>query len=164
MENRKDLIRQVIGFQEEINRLIMEYRVEKWLSLDLTAVQLKGLMYIYSKGKANFKELAKVLNIAPSVVTGIVDRLVRHGVVRRARISNSTDRRVQWLEVTNKGKSILDNLKQQMTRDGFRILETMSDEDLSALAQSFSALIMATEQYLGKRHPAVDTATVSESE
>ena len=145
--NRNDLIQQAIGFQEEINRLIMEYRAKEWMSLDLTIAQLKSIVYIYSKGKTNFKELAGALNVTPSVVTGIVDRLVLQGMVKRKRIGSSVNRRVQWLIITDKAKALLDNMRQQTTDNMSQILETLSDEDLSALVQGFSALIKAAEPY-----------------
>ena len=156
--NKKDLIQQAIGFQEELNRLITEYRTENWLSVDLTIAQLKSLVYIYSKGRANLRGLAKALDVTPSVVTGIVDRLIMHGVVKRKREGDSTDRRIQWLRITKKGQALLDNLRQQTTRNMSEVLETMSDKDLSALVRGFSALIGATEQYLREQHKAIDTA------
>ena len=147
MMNRNDLIQQAIGLQGELNRLIMAYRAKEWMSLDLTIAQLKSIVYIYSKGKANFKELARALNVTPSVVTGIVDRLVLQGMVKRKRIGSSVDRRVQWLIITDKAEALLDNIRQQTIDNISQILETMNDEDLSALVQGFSALIKAAEPY-----------------
>jgi len=157
MTNKKDLIHQVIGFQEEINRLIMECRVEAWLSLDLTIAQLKSVVYIYSKGRANFRELARALNVTPSVVTGIVDRLVLQGMAKRKRVSSSVDRRMQWLVVTDKGRAILDNIRQQTNDNISQVLETLNEEDLSALVQGFSALIKATESYLANQDKTKET-------
>ena len=156
--NKSDLIQQAIGFQEEINRLIMEHRTEEWLSLDLTIAQLKSTIYIYSKGKVKFKELAGALGVTPSVVTGIVDRLVLQGMVKRKLEGSSTDRRVQWLIVTDKGKAVLDNIRQESIKEISQILEVLSYEDLSALVRGFSALVKAAEPYLENRNKARGTA------
>ncbi len=146
--NKKELIRQAIGFQKEIDRLIMYFKIEEWLSLDLTIAQLKSVIYIYQKRKASYKELAEALNVTPSVVTGIVDRLVIQGMVKRKVGDKSADRRVQWLVVTDKGKALLDNIRQQMHVNMEQILETMSIEDLSAMIKGFSSLIKAAGTFL----------------
>jgi len=144
--NKKDLIREVVALQEEIDRLIMEYRPEHWLSLNLTIGQLKSLVFISVNNQANFRELANALEVTPSVVTGIVDRLVAQEMVLR--IDNPVDRRMQWLRVTEKGKKILDDIRQKATNELARILQYLSDEDLAAMSQGFSAFIRAAESHI----------------
>ena len=148
---KTDLIQQAIGLQEQINQLILKHRTRNWLSLNLTINQLKSVIYIYSKGKVNATELAGALNVTPSVVTGIVDRLIRHGVVNRKRLDmsadGSTDRRMQWLMITDKGRALIDSTRQQMSEKMSQILEMMSTEDLSALIQGFSGFMKAAESY-----------------
>jgi len=152
MANRNDLIQQAIGLQKELNRLTLEYSTKEWMSLDLTIAQLKSIIYIYGKEKASFKELAGALDVTPSVVTGVVDRLIQQGMVKHKRISISVDRRVQWLIITNKAKALLDNIKQQTIDNISQILETLSDEELSALVQGFSALTRAAKPYFENRN------------
>jgi DNA-binding MarR family transcriptional regulator len=96
-DSKEKLIRQAVGFQEEVNRIILGYRPEKWMALDLTIAQLKSIVYISSKGRVNFKELARALNVSPPVVTGIVDRLTSQRLINR--IADTGDRRIQWLTV-----------------------------------------------------------------
>ena len=162
--NKAELIKINLGFQEEINRLILEYKVDKWLSLDLTMMQLKSVVFIYSRGKVNYKELARALNVTPSVVTGIVDRLLLHGLVRRRRMGSPPDRRIHWLMVTNEGKALLDNIRQQTSENISQILETMRAEDLIALVQGFSALFKAAEVFLRKKRREMEiTSNIDET-
>jgi DNA-binding MarR family transcriptional regulator len=144
--NKTDLIQQVVIFYDLINRLIMGYKLEKWMSLDITIAQLKSILYINSKGKVNFKELAGALNVSPSVVTGIVDRLTSQEII--SRIANTGDRRVQWLVITEKGKNLINDIKQDTTNEMSKILGKMSDEDISALFQGFTALFKTAGTYL----------------
>ena len=150
--NRNDLIQQAIGLQKELNRLTLEYSTKEWMSLDLTIAQLKSIIYIYGKEKASFKELAGALNVTPSVVTGVVDRLIQQGMVKRKRIGTSVDRRVQWLIITDKAKTLLDNIRRQTIDNSSQILEALSDEELSDLVQGFSALIRAVEPNFENRN------------
>lgn len=157
MKSKQDLVQKVIGFQDRISQLIMEYPTEKWLSLDLTVNQLKSIMYIYSKGKVNFKELAAALRVTPPVVTGVVDRLVLHGLVKRKLAGSSADRRLQWLIVTDKGKALLDSIREKSIDNTRQILMEMKAEDLSVLVQGFSALITAAETYSEGLRGAMET-------
>ena len=152
--DRDDLIPQIIGLQKEISQLIMEYRIENWLSLDLSIAQLKSLIYIHSKGRSNFRELAEALDVTPPVVTGIVDRLVLHGLIQRVR--GQQDRRVQWLVLSDKGRALQNDITQKVTKEFHDVLKILSDEDLSALVQSFAALIKAAKTYLQSQQKGVD--------
>ncbi|MDD4923638.1 MAG: MarR family transcriptional regulator [Dehalococcoidales bacterium] len=144
--NKAELIQKAVNFQKEINRLIMAYKTEKWMSLDITITQLKSLIYIYSKEKASFKELAGALNVSPPVVTGIVDRLTSQEIIRR--IAGTSDRRIQWLTITEKGKQLLNDIRQDTTSEMIKMLEVLSEEDIAALVQGFSALMKTAENNL----------------
>jgi DNA-binding MarR family transcriptional regulator len=147
--NKTELIQKAVSFQKEINRHIMGYRTEKWLSLNITITQLKSLIYINDRGRASFKELAGALNVSPPVVTGIVDRLTSQNIINR--IKGIRDRRIQWLTITEKGKQLLNDIRQDNTSEMIKILEVLSEEDIAALVQGFSALIKTSEnKLLGK--------------
>lgn len=149
MTGKKDLIKQAMEMQEKVNQLILEYSAENWLSLDLTIAQLKSIVYIYSKGKTNLRELAQALDVTPSVVTGIVDRLILHGMINRT--ANPNDRRSQWLTVTDKGEALLDNIRQKSSQEISHILGTLSPKDLSTLVRGFSAFIKSAELHLNNK-------------
>jgi DNA-binding MarR family transcriptional regulator len=144
--NKTELIQKAVGFQKEFNRLIMAYKAEKWMSLDITITQLKSLIFIYSKGKASFKELAGALHVSPPVVTGIVDRLTSQEIIKR--IAGTGDRRIQWLTITEKGKQLLNDIRQDNTGDMVKMLEVLNEEDIAALVQGFSALVKTAENNL----------------
>ncbi len=146
MTSKDELIEQALGFQEKINELITEYSSENWLSLDLSIGQLKSLVYINNKGKTNHRELARVLKVTPSVVTGIIDRLEAHMLV--AREPDINDRRVQWLTISDKGRQIIDRIDRKNKKEVKNVLATMNDADLSALVSGFSSFLKAAEAYL----------------
>ena len=156
--NKTELIQKAVSFQKEINRLIMGYRTEKWLSLNITITQLKSLIYINNKGRATFKELARALNVSPPIVTGIVDRLASQDII--SRIKGIKDRRIQWLTITEKGKQLLNDIRQDNTAEMIKMLEVLSEEDIAALVKGFSALMKTAENNLigkGKIHVATNS-------
>lgn len=152
--DKSEMISKILEILQESNKLMMEHKAEKWLSLNLTISQLKSILFIYDKGKATYGEIAKALDVTPSVVTGIVDRLVTHGMLTR--LTNPSDRRTQWLQVTEDGKKILNSIRQENIKDLSNVLESMRSEDLSALVQGLSALVNAALFYLeAKENPVI---------
>ena len=152
VNTREELIQQAITLQDKFAEVAMDYKIENWLSIDLTIPQLKSLVYIRQKKSVSFKELAGALDVTPSVVTGIIDRLIGQGMVKRN--INAVDRRIQWLQVTDKGKTLLDNIKQTGIKEIYGILNTLSDEDLTMLIRGLTTLIESTESYMELHHKA----------
>jgi DNA-binding MarR family transcriptional regulator len=148
MNNKAALIQQAVRLQDDINQYELTYKLEKWLSVDITISQLKSIIFIDSRKKASFKELAEALGVTPSVVTGIVDRLVKQGMVKRRHPVNSNDRRIQWLVLSEKGQAFLDGIRQQTRDDITQVLDTLSSEDLSALVRGSTAFLEAVKTHI----------------
>jgi DNA-binding MarR family transcriptional regulator len=153
MVDREELIKKAIGLHRKADDLIMEDRIEDWLSLTLTIGQLKSLVYIQNKGKVSIKELARALAVAPSVATGIINRLVSHGMVNRT--GSIEDRRIQLLAITDKGKALLDHIRRKHYKNISKILNSLSDEDLLTLVRGFSVLLNAIESHIESRKGAL---------
>lgn len=71
----------------------------------------------------------------PPTMTGIVDRLVRMGLVKRAR--SETDRRVVLVRTTQKGLDLFSRVDKAITQDELNGYERLSDDELGALEQLF---------------------------
>src|SRR3990170_3738348 len=67
-------------------------RLEAWVELGLTMTQLRALFVLRAEHGASAGTLAERLNVTPSTLTRIVDRLVRHGLVCRE--GDEDDRRL----------------------------------------------------------------------
>jgi len=111
------------------------------LELDLTISQLKCLFFIDAQGSTNFRNLAKALGVTPPDITRLVDRLVEQGLVSRR--EHPDDRRMQLLQVTDKGHSLLSKLREYRTTVLQRILTNLSDGDLLTVARGLRALLKA---------------------
>src|SRR4051812_31139537 len=75
------LVRQVLDLRADLLRSLRPARA--WLHVDLTMSQVKVLFVLFSDGGASMGQLAASLGVTLSTVTGIVDRLVEHGLVQR---------------------------------------------------------------------------------
>jgi len=119
------------------------------LDLNLTIGQLKSLFFIESEGSTNVKKLANALGVTPPDVTRIVDRLVKQGLVNRR--ENPEDRRMLLLQATEKGGALLARLRENKITHLSHILEHLSTEELTRLAQGLTALVRATEVQRGEK-------------
>lgn len=64
----------------------------------LTIPQLSTVTVLFDRGPLSLKELSRDLGLSHSTVSGIVDRLELHGLVRRA--IDPSDRRITRISVT----------------------------------------------------------------
>ncbi len=140
---REELIAQIIELQRQMNQVIRERTLDSWVKLTLTIPQLKSLFYITRHGRVNLSGLASGIRVTPANVTGIVDRLVEQELLTRTPDPN--DRRILWLKVTDKGETLLTNLREGRSSEMRRILNGLTSEELSVLARGFDLLVRAAK-------------------
>ena len=142
---KAQLIQQVVELQRKVNRMLRRQAPDAWMELSLTLAQLKGLFFISNEGNTNVRKLAAALSVTSANVTGIVDRLVKQGLATRR--ENPEDRRMLLLQVTDKGRALITDLRERQISRLSEILDYMSPDELSTLAQGFSSLLKACELY-----------------
>jgi DNA-binding MarR family transcriptional regulator len=151
MKHKTRLVGEIIELQRQVRRALREYVPDAWMNLNLTIPQLKSLFLIAREGSMNTKSLAKELGVTPSNVTGIIDRLVRQGLVSRQ--ENPEDRRMLELRVTDKGETILTSLREETISSMSEVLSRMNTEELSWLSRGLASLAKAAEGHKGEfRH------------
>jgi DNA-binding MarR family transcriptional regulator len=155
--DKKQYIENIVQLHRQINTICMFYKPEPWMKVNLTIDQLKSLIIIEHRQKTSFKELAEALNITQSNVTGIADRLIKNGLVKR--IPNPVDRRMQFLVLTKRAAELLGNLKQTILSEETEILERMKEEHLAALLEGLSALAEAADTYAAEHNNRVEMRT-----
>jgi len=145
---KEELIAQTIEAQRRMTRVIREATLDSWVKLNLTIPQLKSLFYISRHGKMNPSALASGIRVTPANVTGIVDRLVEQGLLIRT--ADADDRRISWLTVTNKGKTLINDLREGRAQEMRRILDRLTEEELAIVAHGFELVARAAEINEGK--------------
>lgn len=140
MEERAALMARIEALEAETERMRMDASLEALMSLPLTVQQLKALVVIITgSGDTTAQRIAEVLQVSLATVSGIVDRLVGHGVVDR--VPDDRDRRARLLVATDRGREIFHSLMKEA--DGFRrsAIARLEIEDLRALVQGMEALM-----------------------
>jgi DNA-binding MarR family transcriptional regulator len=146
--DKSQLIQKVVKLEQQAGRIIGQHAPSVWIDSGLTLTQLKSLFLIANRGSTNFRKLAQALGVTPSDVTGIVDRLVEQELVSRTQ--NPEDRREMTLQATDKGKTLVSNIKEAGIKHMTHILSVLSLGELSALVQGLSAFIKAADSYKGR--------------
>lgn len=106
MSKEIEKVYQVIRSFRQVNRTLYGLLRETADDLDSTAVQLLVLKALETNPDIGLNELADNLQLGNSTMSGIVERLVSAGLVKRDR--SSKDRRLLTMRLTQQGKDIKD--------------------------------------------------------
>lgn len=140
---KEELIGEIIALQRKVDRVRRQYQLDIWMSLPLTIAQLKCLFFISNHGSTNSSKLAEALRVTPTNITGIVDRLVKQGLVSRS--VDAQDRRMLVLKATIKGGGLVANLREMKRSRFSKVLACMSADELAILRQGLASLARAVE-------------------
>ncbi|MET9344182.1 MULTISPECIES: MarR family winged helix-turn-helix transcriptional regulator [unclassified Nonomuraea] len=131
-DERDKLIRQISDTQRELGRVFAQDRSSPLFSSNLTMSQLKVIILLAYTGSASGQELATNLGVGLATVTGIVDRLIGHGLVTRH--EDPHDRRVRRVELTDAGRTLIEQLNDAGLRHYRRIMQRLDLDTLRTLA------------------------------
>ncbi len=146
-----EAIKKITVLQRELAKNMRAHAFKHWMTLSLSTTQVKSLFCIVENERISSRKLADMLDVTPANVTGIVDKLIEQGFVRR--VENSEDRRVVFLETTDEGKKLLANLEQMATEHSARMLSRLSGEELNHLYLGMAAFLKANQdQALKEKH------------
>jgi DNA-binding MarR family transcriptional regulator len=132
--DRRRLIAEILDLNREITREIHRGIPHEWLETEVTMPQFKTLMVLYGMDQATMGDLAESLGTGVSTVTGIIDRLVEHGLVQR--VEDPRDRRVVVGRPTEAGVALVDRLLGAAREQMSRILERLGTEEILRLAET----------------------------
>ena len=93
----------------------------------VTTSQIVTLMRVYDKVTTRVGILSKEMQVSAPTITGVIDRLMRDGYLRRTH--DKKDRRAVNVELTNKGKELVEHLRSEINKRWYRILIHLSEEE-----------------------------------
>ena len=137
-DERARLVETILSHNHKMRRFLHCGPHQDWLQVDVTMPQLKVLLILYGTDHASMGELADALGVGVSTLTGIVDRLVDHGLVVRE--EDPHDRRVVVGRLTLRGADLVDRLIVA-TRDRIStVLAELSVDELRLVASAFDVI------------------------
>lgn len=127
----------MIDLENIIDLLIENIRkifsFEEWIELDMKFSKSEIFtMFILDKEKElTMTELVEYINSPMSTATGIADRLVKSGCIRRER--SETDRRVVVLTLAEKGTELVRKMKEMLQGYISAAIDGLSEEEKQLL-------------------------------
>ena len=129
-------------FVEGIFRLMLEHHQRQVVVMDLTLNQAQALRLLRSSGLPTSR-LATALGISAPAVTQLTDRLVRKDLIERR--STEGDRRWVNIELTEKGRLVMDGFRQRRNEVFGEALARLNENDRSLAIEVLSKLTAVIE-------------------
>jgi DNA-binding MarR family transcriptional regulator len=130
------------NFGESLN-MFDPLRFRAWAEMGLTTAQLRVLFLVRESPGVTAGELATRLSVTPPTISGIVDRLVKLGLIRRE--DDESDRRLVRNSLTDQGETSCKRMEQGSEIFTRRILVEMNHQDLEAFIVGLKAFIKASK-------------------
>lgn len=89
-------------------------------------------------------QLAEVTQITPGAITSATDKLVAEEYAERK--GDKEDRRVVYLEITDKGKELVESLTQAQNNVTKKFFQGLPDEDIQHLIRIYNKISENLEQ------------------
>lgn len=122
-----DKINEIVPmFMKEFARL----NISEFYKEEITLSQFSILLFLYKEVESKMSNLAHFMNVSTAAMTGIVDRLVKHGYV--ARQLDPRDRRIIKIKLTNKGALIVKKISQQRRQLMIKVFSKISEAEREA--------------------------------
>ncbi len=133
-----DRIKEIIY---QIRRLIQAndlYTKELNREYQVSAPQLNCLVALYENGSLSPSQIAKLIVVKSSTVTGVIDRLEQKGLVTRVR--KSSDRRVITIELTEAGGKLVEKAPPPLHHKIVAGLKKLSRDEITNVVESLNVL------------------------
>jgi len=116
---------------EEISRLVPKLikGMRRGVASDfqLTPSQMTVLLEVFDRKASRVGELSNSMRVSAPTVSGLIDRLVRSGHLRRSH--DKKDRRAVNVELTGKGRKTVENLIFEIKAKWHMILTHLTEEE-----------------------------------
>ena len=119
----------------------LEQRAEEHAGISV--VQAGALFALQRQDGAISSELAGQLDIAPSAMTGLADRMLRAGLLERR--VDEQDKRINRLWLTEHGRAVADIAKTELAPLNQTLAEGFSDEDMQVVSRWLTAVAQRFE-------------------
>jgi DNA-binding MarR family transcriptional regulator len=118
-------------------------RLDELASLGLTITQLRVLFLLRSEPGLSAGSLAERLDVTPSTLTRIMDRLVRNDLIERAPAKE--DRRLVLHSLSTAGRDLVEDTERRYREKMDRVLARLDEEQIARIVDALRDLADATD-------------------
>jgi len=124
------------AYKQALNRRLRDLGVGQsgWLTIALIARSNNSLSQV---------ELSKLAGVEPPSMVPMLDRLAKHGYVKR--VASKSDKRIKLIALTANGKSLYKKIKSQADLLRSELLSTLSKKELHTIVPLLEHIYQAAE-------------------
>ncbi|MGP0583591.1 MarR family winged helix-turn-helix transcriptional regulator [Paenibacillus timonensis] len=141
--DQKQRMHEIVESFREVKRAFYQLLSKQAEPFGITGIQFMALKRIQNNPQIGVTELADQMRMGNSTVSGVIDRLVKAGLVVRARLDS--DRRSVALQITDKGMEVYQLTDLEYTKAITTVLET-SGRDIDHMLQTHHKIIESLEK------------------
>jgi len=117
----------------------IRYSRESGLSMS----QMGALFYLHRVGSSGVSDIGEHLDVTSAAVSQMVDRLVQQKLIHRS--EDPTDRRVKIIELTEKGRQLINNGIHAKTTWVSELYKKLTPDECSDIHSAMSLMIEKTK-------------------
>jgi DNA-binding MarR family transcriptional regulator len=138
LNHRADVVDQVIAGYEALMQRLADSHAPEFLEIDITMPQAKLLYLLGASGDLHMSDIVARLGVSLSTVSGLVDRVVDHGLATRR--EDRIDRRQVVVGLTDAGREFIDRFRELNARQMRELLAVMDDAELALSREALVVL------------------------
>ena len=155
-QTRQEQVKQIHDAFMLLMRVSKRWFVQRLQTYNLTVPQFITLAALAAHNNVcTMSDLTNVTFQDPPTMTGVIDRLVKTGLVERTR--SQTDRRVVLVQPTQTGIDLVNRIEEEMMQESTTGYEMMADDELDTLEHLLKRLVrIHLGQYMSLNGSALD--------
>ena len=126
--SESELIEDILMISENIYNAVPLDIPPEWLNSDLSVPQIRVLLVLQSQGPSRMSDIANTTSVTLPTTTGVVDNLVKKGLVSRE--DDPQDRRLVICKLSIKGQELINRLWMSGRFQMKNLLNGLSPEEL----------------------------------
>jgi DNA-binding MarR family transcriptional regulator len=151
-DDRRPLVAEVVDELTSWNPREFIAAFQRWHHGSISLIHLNVLAMLEAHGPLSMSKIAELLDISVASVTGVIDRMEKRGLVERRH--DLDDRRVVLVHPAAGGRALFVDIDQRRRQGLAKLLDRLSDDELSGLLQGHRALRAAKVAHAQAREEA----------
>lgn len=104
----------------------------------LTVPQIMIIQLLSKNEELKVSQISSMMSLTNSTVSGIIDRLEKNDMVNRCR--SQEDRRIVYIELTEKGKGLIEDFRDVINTYFDKVFKDASDQELDTILNGIDTL------------------------
>lgn len=144
MGSHPEFIQTIRQFMDTAMHRALHERLHFAKSLGLSMPQFSILIQLHFRGVCGMSEVSERFEITPAAASQLVDKLVQSGLIRRE--EDPHDRRAKCLDLTDKGRQLIQRNLEERYRWADELAEKLTAEERAKVTEALNIMNRAAQK------------------